>query len=117
MRCLILSVVAIGIVLTAGAANDQDEQAQYSIPEKVQKALEWRIGTWEWAIEGAGIKGIWTYKWTSGKRHIIGEGHIYLQGNRQDFTEIITWDGFSEDGLTTYWAGLSMNQYEHSKVS
>jgi len=102
-----LFVVVVGMLFGAGVSFAQEEAPQ--MPEKVRKALEWRIGTWEIAIAGENRKGTLINRWNPGKNCIVADVHGINDGKPFFATQIVGWDGVSKDGIHS----MMVNQFQN----
>ncbi len=115
MRRLLMGTVVVGIVLSAAVCFAQTDGAP-AMPEKVRKALEYRIGTWNYVIEEEDIKAELVYRWAPGKTCIVGDIHGMAEGSPFFSTHIIGWDGESENGTRMNMVSDVENWSDHSKI-
>jgi ketosteroid isomerase-like protein len=98
MRRLMMVVVAVGIVLAAGASYGQGSGP--AMPAKVRAFLGRLIGTWD--LEGGPVKGQAVYRWDVGGNYVIGSAQDTILGQPFNDTSLWCWDGLSEDGIVLY---------------
>ena len=96
MRRLLISVVIVGVVLGGGLSIAQEEEFTNHMPEKVRKFLDNMVGTW--TFDGD-YKGSYTIKWDAGNCSLILSSQEIMKGELVHWTELLYWDGISEDGV------------------
>jgi hypothetical protein len=115
MRRLLMGIVVVGIVLSAGVGSAQSDGPP-AMPEKVRKALEYRIGTWNYVIEGEDIQAEMVYRGAPGKTCISGDIHGTAEGTPFFSTHIVGWDGESENGTRMNMVSDVENWSDHSRI-
>lgn len=116
MRRSLLVVAAAVCLGFAGGICLAQETGPDPMPKKVRKALEWKVGTWEWVLKEQDIHGQVEYAWSPGGDCLIGHAVGLPEGLVVYFTELSAWDGKSEDTVTTHMFTRAWNQSGTSRV-
>jgi hypothetical protein len=103
MRRLLLAVIAVGVVFSAGVSFAQEDAPQ--IPEKVQAVLDSLVGDWTLKATAGDIvqEGTMTAKWAPGRQYVVVTDSM---GDQWGSTYLVGWDGLSQDGVVTYRVGM-----------
>jgi len=104
MRRLLIAVVAVGVVIGTGLSFAEEDKNHMA--EKVRKFLDNLVGTYRWHVDG-NYKGTHTNEWDAGNACLIVTGQDIFEDKLISCTELIRWDGISEDGflLSTILSG------------
>jgi hypothetical protein len=115
MRRFVIAVVVVGMVFGTGLSFAEEDTNH--MPEKVRKFLDNFVGTW--TFDGNN-KGSATYKWDAGKACLIVSRQWMAGDEIRYATELIHWDGKSEDGfllsMTVSGSKGMFCEYAHGKV-
>lgn len=111
-RCTVVAVVSV-FVLFSGAALAEDRASV--VPSKVQKFLDGLTGTWN--VDGT-FRGQVEYQWDSKKKAVIGTGQWTQveSGMFNSWTDMLCWDGTSEDGVTNFWLSATDHTMARGEV-
>ena len=96
MRRLLFAVVVVGMVFGTGLSFA--EENTNLMPENVRKFLDNFVGTYRWHVDG-NYKGTHTNEWDAGNACLIVTGQDIFEDELIHCTELIHWDGISEDGI------------------
>jgi len=97
MKRLMIGLVAAGIVLAAGVSSAQESRPE--MPETVRAFLDAFVGTWTY--DGS-FKGRVTIEWDAGRGCLIATGQEEFGGGIAHWTELMHWDGTSDDGVAIF---------------
>ena len=100
MRRLLIAVVAVGMAFGAGVSFAEEDTNH--MPEKVRKFLDNFMGTWTYDGD---YKGSYTIKWDAGNASLILSSQAIEEGELVYWTELLYWDGISEDGVISRSVG------------
>jgi ketosteroid isomerase-like protein len=115
MKRLLTTIVIAGVFFNTGLTFAQGPMPEkvrtfvQGLPEKVRKALEWKVGTWDLFVKEHNVKGQLVYKWSPAKFCLIGHGQVMSRDFTINHMEFWTWDGKSDDGVTIQWVKRNAN--------
>ncbi len=102
MRRLLVAIVIVGVVLSGRLSIAQEEFTNH-MPENVRKFLDNFVGTWTYV--STNLKGSFIGKWDAGNSSLILSSQEIMKGELVYFTELLYWDGISEDGVISRSVG------------
>ena len=101
MRRLLIAIIAVVMVFGTGLSFAEEDTNH--MPEKVRAFMNNFVGTWTY--DGEKFKGSSTIKWDAGNASLILTSQEITEDGLVHWTELMYWDGVSEDGIVSRLIG------------